>query len=148
VLLALLIIAASPEETRVKGNQVALASLGVWGLASAVAGSVGLATTHDPQWQGVHGANLVWGAVNLVIGVVGLAMGLKDAEPKPPAPSLYIANAALDVGYLAVSAGVWQNVKDAPVIGFTQASMVQALALLLFDTTMALFHQGFFEAQR
>ena len=148
-----LTLAASTEDynaVRQNGNNAGLGVLGAWAVASTVTGIVGLASTNDPRWQGVHIANVSWGVVNLGFAVVGLYLGLRPGATRTDRAqaladgrsthNVYAWNAALDVGYMALSALLWKGFDDARIQGFGQASLVQALFLLVFDSGMALFH--------
>ncbi len=156
IMLALVLaasLATSTEDynaTRQTGNNIGLGVLGAWALASTVTGSIGLATTNDPTWQGAHIANIAWGVINIGFAVVGLYLGLRPgATREDRAGALadgqntqftYSWNAALDVGYIAASALAFTGFKDSRIHGFAAGSMVQALWLLAFDSVMALFH--------
>ena len=146
-------LATSVEDynhTRQDGNNVGLGVLGAWALASTVTGVIGLASTSDPRWQGAHLANLAWGAVNIGFAVVGLYFGLRPGATREGREEAladgrstqftYSWNAALDVGYLTAAALMWKGFEDVRLQGFAQASLVQAFWLLVFDSTMALFH--------
>ena len=146
-------LAASVEDynaVRQNGNNAGLGVLGAWGLASALTGAVGLATTKDPAWQGAHLANLLWGLGNLGFAVAGLYLGLKPGATRTdPAEALadgrstqyvYTINVAFEVGYLAAAVLLLKNFSSERVQGFAKASLVQGLCLLLFDATMAAFH--------
>ena len=146
-------LAASTEDynaVRQNGNNAGLGVLGAWAAASTVTGIVGLATTTDPLWQGVHLANIAWGVVNLGFSVVGLYFGLRAGATREgradaltdgrSTQHLYSINTAFDVGYMALAALLLNGSSDARWKGFAKASLVQGLFLVLFDGAMAMFH--------
>ena len=139
------------DSVRTDGNTAGLSALGIWGVSSTITGIVGLATTSDPRWKGVHVASLVWGVINIGFAVFGLYSGLTPSARRDNLAdaygdgrgmhTLYAINAAFDVGYLAAAALLLTHSSGDRVQGFAQGSLIQALWLFGFDGSMALFHQ-------
>lgn len=135
---------------RQNGNNAGLFVLGAWALASTATGVTGLLLADDPPWKGAHLGNLVWGLINLGFSVIPLVLAFMPGATRTSREDaladgrstqfVYAWNAGLDVGYLAASALGLREFSDARVKGFMKASLVQALFLLVFDGTMAMFH--------
>ena len=152
ILLTLVLCAVPPDSQliRDKGNESGLIVYDVWSVATLATGAVGIATTNDPKWQGVHIAHLVWGGVNVGIALISSIIALKDPHtPEDEATMrkhgheqqrLYAINAIFDVATTMVSVAIFQGVKDDRWQGFAVGSLVQSLFLLAFDTTMSMYH--------
>jgi hypothetical protein len=152
ILLTLLLAAVPPDSQliRDKGNESGLIVYDVWAVATLATGAVGIATTQDPKWQGVHISSLVWGGVNAGIGLISSIIAFRDPHtPEDEATMrqhgkeqqrLYAINAIFDVATTMISVAIFQAVKDDRWQGFAVGSLVQSLFLLSFDTTMSMYH--------
>lgn len=105
-----------------------------WSVAWGVAAIIGLWVTHTRDeknrfWPGFWFLTGLWVAVNIAIGIFSLVAPPADVEEFR---RLLLINAGLDVGYLAVAAGL-ALVKKPLLRGFALAITVQSLFLLLLD---------------
>ncbi|MCS6950496.1 MAG: hypothetical protein RMM06_06460 [Armatimonadota bacterium] len=123
-------------------QQRLLLQLSVWSLLSVFLGGV-LAALFPAKsfWSAFGGMNAVWGLVNLVIASVGfygvmkkMRSGLSDEEgERRRLLRLLRVNTWLDVGYVAVGAGLAFLGKTPLLHGFGWGVILQGGFLLLFD---------------
>jgi hypothetical protein len=120
-----------------------------WGLLSAAVGLGVAARSRDP-WRRSFGVQTAgWGAVDLGIAVLGLRLQDRRMRrlPDPYAAAaqeperrtlrrILLANAAADVGYVALGAVLARNAR-ARVSGAGVAIVVQGAFLLLHDSVHA-----------
>ncbi|MEX0811701.1 MAG: hypothetical protein WD048_05755 [Chitinophagales bacterium] len=127
-------------------------SLGSWGLANMVSGSIAAPITEGAQ-RNFHLMNLSWGAVNFAIALPSLIsyMKKKEVETDPlqisksfrSSKTVYLLNAGLDVGYTL--SGLWMYERSKRIAkperaemikGFGYSVMLQGIYLLTYDAVM------------
>ena len=114
-----------------------------WGLASVGWGASQLAGQPDPWQRGFAIQQVAWGAIDAGIGLWAWqdferrrTTG-EDLALKPWLHDLYVVNAALDLGYMAV--GAWLLAQpDEAARGHGAGLLVQGGWLALFDGANAL----------
>lgn len=127
-------------------------SLGAWGLANMVSGSIGAPLSEGTQ-RSFHLMNLSWGVVNFAIALPGIISYSKSKDfSKDPleihkkfrsSKTVYLLNAGLDLGYTL--SGLWMyersksisKKKNAEMIkGFGYSVIMQGAYLLVYDSVM------------
>lgn len=127
-------------------------SLGSWGLANMVSGSIGAPLSEGTQ-RSFHLMNLSWGVVNFAIALPGIISYSKSKDlSKDPleihkkfrsSKTVYLLNAGLDLGYTLT--GLWMyersksisKKKNAEMIkGFGYSVIMQGAYLLVYDSVM------------
>ncbi len=124
-------------------ERLASGALVGWGLASALAGALGLAAGNTVLRQASIQA-IVWGAIDAAIGLFGRRSAARHAaDPDQPARAhrfrlIVLVNAALDVGYVAAGLALIRRSAGKPArAGMGLGILVQGLFLLLFDCALA-----------
>ncbi|HEU4323232.1 MAG TPA: hypothetical protein VFS21_08760 [Roseiflexaceae bacterium] len=114
-----------------------------WGLASVLAGALGLATNNTVLRQASIQA-IAWGAIDAAIGLFGRRSATRHAaDPDQPARArrfrlIVLVNAALDVGYVAAGLTLIRRSAGKPArTGMGLGILSQGLFLLLFDCALA-----------
>ncbi len=138
---------------RLKTSQVGMTVLGVWAVGNMGVGAFGFALERDERLRFLHLGNLVWNAVNLGLALNTLirewstdpaALNAKQSlEASEQIEKIFFINGALDLGYLATSAFLWQRGEatgDPRLVGLGQALLIQASFLVFFDVTFGILN--------
>lgn len=138
---------------RLQTSRVGMIVLGVFAVGNMGIGAFGVGLERDERARFLHLGNLAWNAVNL-----GLALNtlIREWSQDPAAldakqslaaseqiEKIFFINGALDLGYLATAAFLWQRgdaVGDPKLVGLGQALVVQAAFLVFFDVTMGILN--------
>jgi hypothetical protein len=138
---------------RLKTSQVGMFVLGGWAVANMATGGLGFGLERDERLRFLHLGNLLWNAVNL-----GLALNtlIREWNENPAAldakqslraaeqiEKIFFINAALDLGYLAGAAFLWQRgdaTGDPRLVGLGQSLLIQGGFLFFFDLTMGILN--------
>lgn len=138
---------------RLTTSRVGLVTLGAWAVGNMAVGAIGFGLERDERLRFLHLGNLTWNVVNLALAVIGLVREWK-LDPKAfdakqslleseSSEKVFFINGALDLGYLALAAFLWQRgeaTADPRLVGFGQALLIQGGFLLLFDVTMGVLN--------
>lgn len=116
-----------------------------WGAANVAAGAAGLALA-NPVLRQVGLQALVWGAIDALIALAGRraaarqeAQGADSQTQARRFRTIVLANAALDVGYVAAGLALIRRAAARPErAGMGLGMLLQGLFLLLFDSALAL----------
>lgn len=138
---------------RLTTSRVGMFVLGSWAVANMGAGAIGFGVATDERWRAFHMSNLVWSSVNLTLALVSLIREWHDDPARFTAKQSLVAsegsekvffiNAALDLGYLAAAAFLWQrgDATGTPwLVGVGQALLLQGGFLVLFDGVMGILN--------
>ncbi len=158
-LVAALTLTAQPldlegwNRDRLQTSRVGMIVLGAWAVGNMGVGAFGFGLERDERLRFLHLGNLLWNAVNL-----GLALNtlIREWNANPAAldakesvraaeqiEKIFFINGALDLGYLAFSAFLWQRGEatgDARLVGLGQALLIQGAFLVCFDVTMGILN--------
>ncbi|MGV3620108.1 MAG: DUF6992 family protein [Archangium sp.] len=158
-LVAALTLSAQPfdltewNKDRLTTSRVGMITLSSWAVANMGVGAFGAALETDERWRAFHVTNLVWNSVNLALGLISLIREWDDDPARFTAKQslvftegnekVFFINAALDLGYLAAAAFLWQrgDATGTPwLVGAGQALLIQGGFLVLFDGIMGILN--------
>lgn len=138
---------------RLQTSRVGMIVLGTWAVGNMGVGAFGFALERDERLRFLHLGNLVWNAVNLGLALNTLIRewnenpaaldAKKSLEASEQIEKIFFINGALDLGYLATAAFLWQRGEatgDPKLVGFGQALVIQGAFLVLFDLTMGILN--------
>lgn len=141
------------NKDRLTTSRVGMLSLGSWAVANMGVGAFGAALETDERWRAFHVTNLVWNTVNLTLALISLVREWDDDPARFTAKEslvssegsekVFFINAALDLGYLAAAAFLWQRgeATNTPwLVGAGQALLLQGGFLVLFDGIMGILN--------
>ena len=104
---------------RLKTSQVGMIVLGAWAVGNMGSGAIGFGVERDERLRFLHLGNLLWNAVNLGLALNTLirewnidpaSLDAKQSlEASEQIEKIFFINAALDLGYLATAAFLWQR---------------------------------------
>lgn len=118
-------------------------TVAAWGAANVVGGSVLAASGRGPGISAFGQQSAAWGAINLAIAGFGFWRSRRKPTDLPRLRTILLVNAALDVGYMAVGAGLMASVKGRTDPhaearrGHGAAIIVQGAGLGAIDTVYA-----------
>ena len=158
-LIAAVTLAAQPVDLeawnrdRLQTSRVGMIVLGVFAVGNLGVGAVGFGVERDERARFLHLGNLVWNAVNLGLALNTLIRewnqnpasldARQSLEASEQIEKIFFINGALDLGYLATSAFLWQRgeaTNDPHLVGLGQALLMQAGFLVFFDVTMGILN--------
>jgi hypothetical protein len=138
---------------RLQTSRVGMLVLGGWAMGNMAVGAVGVALERDERVRFIHLGNLLWNAVNLGLALNTLIRewnadpakldAMESVRAAEQIEKIFFINAALDLGYLAASAFLWQRgeaVQDARLVGLGQSLLIQGAFLAVFDLTMGILN--------
>ncbi|MDP1828697.1 MAG: hypothetical protein Q8L48_35865 [Archangium sp.] len=138
---------------RLQTSRVGMIVLGAWAVGNMGVGAFGFGLERDERLRFLHLGNLVWNAVNLGLALNTLIRewnenpaaldAKKSLEASEQLEKIFFINGALDLGYLAAAAFLWQRGEatgDQKLVGFGQALVIQGAFLVLFDLTMGILN--------
>ena len=138
---------------RLQTSRVGMIVLGTWAVGNMGVGAFGFGLERDERLRFLHLGNLVWNAVNLGLALNTLIRewnenpvaldAKKSLEASEQIEKIFFINGALDLGYLATAAFLWQRGEatgDPKLVGFGQALVIQGAFLVLFDLTMGILN--------
>ena len=138
---------------RLQTSRVGMIVLGAWAVGNLGVGAFGFGLERDERLRFVHLGNLLWNAVNLGLALNTLirewnanpaALDAKQSlEAAEQIEKIFFINGALDLGYLAMSAFLWQRgdaTNDPRMVGLGQALLIQGAFLFCFDVTMGILN--------
>jgi hypothetical protein len=138
---------------RLQTSRVGMIVLGTWAVGNMGVGAFGFGLERDERLRFLHLGNLVWNAVNLGLALNTLIRewnespavldAKKSLEASEQIEKIFFINGALDLGYLAAAAVLWQRGEatgDPKLVGFGQALVIQGAFLVLFDLTMGILN--------
>ena len=104
---------------RLKTSQVGMIVLGAWAVGNMGSGAIGFGVERDERMRFLHLGSLLWNAVNLGLALNTLirewnidpaSLDAKQSlEASEQIEKIFFINAALDLGYLATAAFLWQR---------------------------------------
>ena len=138
---------------RLQTSRVGMIVLGAFAVGNMGVGAVGFGVERDERARFLHLGNLVWNAVNLGLALNTLIRewninpatldAKQSLEASEQIEKIFFINGALDLGYLATSAFLWQRgeaTNDPHLVGLGQALLIQAGVLVFFDVTMGILN--------
>jgi len=142
------------DAKRYRLNKTGMVVLSTWGAATLAGSATGYALTESYEEKQFYLMNGAWGLINLGIALPGAISGQKNSgsiyemqRTQTKMEKIFLANAMLDVAYIAGGAALTQysasrqNTEQRQQFrGFGNAVMLQGAGLLVFDSFMTLLN--------
>jgi len=142
------------DAKRYKLNKKGMIVLSTWGAATIAGSALGYGLTNSHEEKQFYLMNGAWGLINLGIALPGALAKQKTSasiyemqKTQTKMEKIFLANAMLDVGYIAGGVALKQygynqtDVKQQQQFnGFGNAIIIQGAGLLVFDSFMTILN--------